>query len=659
MAGGALELTLELEPERAQGVVAGASARAEAEESLGRAVRRLLERQNPDGSWSGELESNASITAEYLLLQRYLGCANPAREAAAVKYLRSQQREDGSYGIAPEVDGDISITAEVLVALRAVGVAGTDPQVGRAWRFVEAHGGLRATRLFTRMWLALGGIWPWDEIPAIPPEWILVPAHQFGSIYDLASWARATTVPLTILRSLRTVFPLNSPTLDELPLGPHRPGAGAPTWKVVDRALRTYGRLPQVGVRQRALARAERWIVEHQEADGSWAGIQPPWVYGLMALRARGYGLDHPIVQRGLAALESFGVEDDQGFRLQACVSPVWDTALAVWALLDAGLPADHEAVGRAVDWLVAREVTKVGDWAVHRAGAAPGGWPFEYYNDQYPDTDDTAVVLSALSVAGHDRHEQTPIGQAMQRALAWLLVMQGSDGGYGAFDADNDRSWVEHLPIADFGEMLDRASPDVTAHVLEAFARLGGADLQPARERALAWLRGSEEGAGAYYGRWGVNYVYGGAAAATAYAAAGEPQDRERLVRIGEWVRLNQHASGGFGESVLSYHDRAYVGRGDPTPSQTAWALMSLLEAEDATSDLAQGDRLARAAEAAVTWLVRHQEARGDWTDQHFTGTGFPRAFYLRYHLYATIFPVMAMGRALRPQTRSSGRDR
>ncbi|HVC39383.1 MAG TPA: squalene--hopene cyclase [Candidatus Dormibacteraeota bacterium] len=652
-------MTLELEPDRAPGMTPESASRGEVEQALSRAVRELLRRQNPDGSWSGELESNSSITAEYLLLQRYLGLANPDREAAVIKYLRSQQRDDGSYAIAPDVDGDISITAEVLVALRAAGVGANDPQVLQAWRFVEAQGGLRATRLFTRMWLALGGLWPWHEIPAIPPEWILVPGHQLGSIYDLASWARATTVPLTILRSLRTVFPLATPSRDELPLGPHRPSVGAATWKVVDRALRTYGRLPQVGVRQRALARAERWIVEHQEADGSWAGIQPPWVYGLMALRARGYALDHPVMRRGLEALETFGIEDEQGFRLQACVSPVWDTALALWALLDAGLPPEHEALRRAVDWLVAREVTKVGDWAVRRPGAPPGGWPFEFYNDQYPDTDDTAVVLSALTVAGHSRGEPGPAGEAMRRAVAWLQVMQGGDGGYAAFDADNDRGWVEHLPIADFGEMLDRPSPDVTAHVVEAFARLGGADLEPARSRALSWLRQSEEGAGAYYGRWGVNYVYGDAAAATAFAVCGLDEDRERLLRIGEWVRLNQHASGGFGESVLSYHDRAYVGRGEPTPSQTAWALLSLLAAAESGFDLEREGRLASAAESAVTWLLQEQEESGGWTDQHFTGTGFPRAFYLRYHLYATVFPVMALGRALRLAPAGSGLSR
>ena len=596
----------------------------------------------------GELESNAAITAEYLLMRRYLGVAEPAREQAAIHYLRGQQQPDGSYSIAPGVEGDISVTAEVWVAMRAAGLAPEDPAVAAARKFVAAHGGMHATRVFTRIWLALGGLWPWSELPVVPPEWVLLPGQRIGSIYDLASWARATTVPLAILRTLETVFPLASPSRSELPVGTPAAPVGTLTWRSVDRLVRLYGKLPKVGLRRLALAEAERWVVKHQEQDGSWAGIQPPWVYGLMALRARGHGLDYPVLRRGLDALDSFGVEDERGFRLQACVSPVWDTALALWALLDAGLDRNHPAVRGAVDWLVDREVKGPGDWAVHMPGVTPGGWPFEFYNDQYPDTDDTAVVLCALDAAGHRRDDGSPAGAAMARALDWLQAMQGSDGGYAAFDRDNNRHWVERLPISDFGEVLDLPSPDVTAHVVEAFTRCGGDEL--ARRRALAWLRASEEGEGAYFGRWGVNYVYGGAATATALATAGERGDRERLLRLGRWVQRHLHPDGGFGESVLSYHDPRHIGQGEATPSQTGWALLSLLAALEGAGALDAEGKLEAAAQSAADWLVGQQEEDGGWTDRLFTGTGFPRAFYLRYEMYATVFPLMALARLVHP---------
>ncbi len=654
LVGRPLELTLELISESP--FSEGLEPRPELQPVLDRAVANLLSRQLPDGSWMGELESNAAITAEYLLMCRFLGVADRAREASALRYLRGEQRPDGSFGIAPEVPGDVSVTAEVFVAMRAVGVDLDDPGVAAAREFVARHGGIHATRVFTRIWLALGGLWPWRELPVVPPEWVLIPGHRPGSIYDLASWARATTVPLAILRSLETVFPLERPAPGELPAGPPVPAAGTLTWKSVDRLVRLYGRLPQVGLRKLAMAEAERWILDHQEEDGSWAGIQPPWVYGLMALVARGHHLSDPPVRRGLAALESFGIEDERGFRLQACVSPVWDTALALWALMDAGVPAGHPAVRRAVDWLVAREVKKRGDWAVHLTGVEPGGWPFEFYNDQYPDTDDTAVVLCALTAAGHRRHEPTAVGATMERALRWLVAMQGSDGGYAAFDADNNRRWVERLPISDFGEVLDPPSPDVTAHVVEAFTRCGGRDLALARWRAVSWLRSSEEGDGAYYGRWGVNYVYGGAAVATALATLGEEADRQRLDRLGRWVRRHQHPDGGFGESVLSYHSPEHIGRGEATPSQTAWALLALEAALHLAPEGQPDADLAQGMAAAGDWLAAHQDEDGSWTDPLFTGTGFPRAFYLRYHMYATVFPVMALARLVHPGRALSG---
>jgi len=615
--------------------------------TLARAVTALRERQRSDGSWQGELESNASITAEHLLLARFLGRADPAREAAAVSWLRRQQGPDGGFAIAPGEGGDLSITVEALVALRCAGVPADDPAVCRADRFARAQGGVPATRVFTRMWLALAGLWDWEAIPVIPPEWLLLPARSYGSIYDFASWARATLVPLTILRTLRTVFPVDQPSRAELPPGPERPDRGGQVWRGLDRALRLYGRRPLPGLRERGLAAAEAWILSHQEQDGSWAGIQPPWVYGIMALTARGYPRDHPVIARGLAALEQFGVEDEHGWRLQACISPVWDTALAVWGLLESGCDRDDDAVRGALDWLQAKEIRARGDWAVRRPRGEPGGWAFELFNDWYPDIDDTAVVICALAAAGQRADDGSAIGASIGRALGWLEAMQGRDGGFAAFDADNTRRWVERPPVCDFGEVLDPPSPDVTAHVLEAFARAGDARHARAAERAAAWLRRSEEADGAYYGRWGVNYLYGTGAAATAYAARQDPADRLHLDRAAAWISRHQQATGGFGESVRSYEDPRWRGHGPATASQTAWALLGL----------AHDPRHAEAAERATRWLAEHQQDDGSWDEPEFTGTGFPGDFYLNYHLYRLTWPVLALARLQRSRTAAGPR--
>jgi len=618
--------------------------------TLDRAVQALRACQRPDGSWQGELESNASITAEYCLLCRFLDRVDPVREAAAVRWLRRQQGADGGFPIAPGLPGDISITCEALVALRATGVSADDPQVQRAHAFAVGHGGVPATRVFTRMWLALAGLYDWEQIPVIPPEWMLWPGRLPGSIYDFASWARATLVPLMILRTQATVFGRTSLSRADLPPGPTRPAHGGRLWRGLDQALRLYARAPAAGLRARGLAAAEAWILAHQERDGSWAGIQPPWVYGLMALTARGYPPNHPVVERGFAALESFGVEDADGWRLQACISPVWDTALALWGLLEAGAAPTDDAVRAGLDWIQEKEIRAPGDWSIRRPRGEGGAWAFELHNNWYPDIDDTAVVVCALAAGGWRRDDGSEIGAAIGRGLGWLAAMQGRDGGFAAFDADNTRSWVQGPPVCDFGEVLDPPSPDVTAHVLEAFCRAGAGPHAAAAARAASWLRRSEEADGAYYGRWGVNYLYGTGAAATAYAARRDPGDRRHLERAASWIARHQQADGGFGESVRSYDEPRWRGHGPATASQTAWALLGL--AHD------PGHRAAQ--DGAVRWLAEQQQGDGSWDEPAFTGTGFPQDFYLNYHLYRLTWPVLALarlGQARRGRSQAPGR--
>jgi squalene-hopene/tetraprenyl-beta-curcumene cyclase len=384
------------------------------------------------------------------------------------------------------------------------------------------------------------------------------------------------------------------------------------------------------------MRRAAEWILARQEADGCWGGIQPPWVYSLLALHLLGYSLDHPSLRAGLAGLEGFVLrektEDGWVRRLEACQSPVWDTCLAVTALLDAGVPAEDPAVARASDWLLREEITVPGDWSVRRPGLAPGGWAFEFHNDTYPDTDDTAEVILALRRVGlKDR-------SALDRGVAWLIGMQSKDGGWGAFDADNTRTLCTKLPFCDFGEVIDPPSADVTAHVVEALAAEGLADGVVCR-RGVQWLLAAQEPDGSWFGRWGANYVYGIGGVVPALIAAGIPADSLCIRRAIRWLEQHQNDDGGWGEDLRSYDNRAWAGRGESTASQTAWALLALLAAGQRSSD---------AVERGVRWLCETQRTDGSWDEPQFTGTGFPGDFYINYHLYRMVFPITALGRYL-----------
>jgi squalene-hopene/tetraprenyl-beta-curcumene cyclase len=404
---------------------------------------------------------------------------------------------------------------------------------------------------------------------------------------------------------------------------------------VADGLLKRYDRVAIRPLREAAYRAAERWIVARQEADGSWGGIQPPWVYSLIALKLRGYCLDHPVMRKGIEGFEgAWSIEDDETFNPQACLSPVWDTALAMIALQDSGLPAEHPSLTQAGRWLLREQVLTGGDWQV-KARGEPGGWSFEFDNDVYPDTDDTAAVLIAL--ARSKEAEGKRKAGALGRGIGWLLGMQSSSGGWGAFDKDNTRRVVNEIPFCDFGEVIDPPSEDVTAHVIEALSVIGDAN-SPAVRRGVRYLRDEQRPDGSWFGRWGVNHVYGTGAVLPALREAGEDLSRPYVRRAVRWLLEHQNEDGGWGESCASYDDPSAIGRGPSTASQTAWAMMGLLAAG--------GKEGAEAVERGVGYLLEAQEEDGQWLEDEFTGTGFPGDFYIKYHLYRNYFPLMALGR-------------
>ena len=627
--------------------------RASAGESaaaLERAVDHLLDLQDARGWWKGDLATNVTMDAEDLLLREFLGIRTEQETAEAARWIRSQQRADGTWATFHGGPGDLSTTAEAWVALRLAGDDPAAPHMAAAAEFVRSQGGLAATRVFTRIWLALVGAWSWDDLPDLPPELIFLPKWFPLNIYDWACWARQTVVPLTIVGSLRPVRPLSFSVTELLAPDPP-PATRSPLWtwsgvfQRLDRVLHWYSRHPLRKLREKARQRAAAWILERQEDDGSWGGIQPPWVYSLLALHLLGYELDHPAMAKGLAGLNGFIVREHRSDGvhrwLEACQSPVWDTGLAVTALLDAGVAPDDPAVQRASQWLLAEQITVPGDWSVRRPRLRPGGWAFEFDNDWYPDTDDTAEVVLALArVADHAprRGDRRAIRDAVDRGVTWVLGMQSRDGGWAAFDVDNTSKLPTRLPFCDFGEVIDPPSADVTAHCVEMLAAQGLADGRAVR-RGVAWLLRHQEHDGSWFGRWGVNYIYGTGAVVPALVAAGVPRDAAPIQAAVRWLRLHQNPDGGWGEDLRSYRDPAWAGRGESTPSQTAWALLAL-HAAGVYDDTAQ---------RGIDYLVRTQRPDGGWDEDLFTGTGFPGDFSINYHLYRLVFPISALGRYLR----------
>ncbi|RZO67234.1 MAG: squalene--hopene cyclase [Parvularculaceae bacterium] len=658
---------------------------AQLSQSITSAGDWLAARQNPDGYWVGRLESNACMEAEWCLALWFMGRDDdPLRERLA-ESLRVSQSDDGAWRIyhgAPA--GDINTTVEAYAALRSVGDAPDAPHMVRAREWILLKGGLTNIRVFTRYWLALIGEWPWAKTPNVPPEVIHFPSWFPFSIYNFAQWARATLMPIAVLSARRPSRPLPADRrLDELfPAGrtsfdyslPDKPGTDG--WdhffRFADRVLHIGQSLTEnTGLdfgRNGSVSRALEWIIQHQDADGVWGGIQPPWIYSLMALYNEGYAFDHPVMAKGLAALDDprWRVDVGDATWIQASTSPVWDTVLTLLAYEDAELNDAHlEKVSDALDWILDQQVLRPGDWKVKAPTLEPGGWAFEYKNYFYPDTDDTAVALIALAPFRDDPSwKQKGIDTAIEKGVNWLFGMQSRNGGWGAFDKDNDKQILTKIPFCDFGEALDPPSVDVTAHIIEAFGKLGYSAAHPNIARALDYLKSEQEANGAWFGRWGVNYVYGTGAVLPALEAIGEDMGQQYIQKACDWLISKQNDDGGWGESCASYMDEKLIGVGKSTASQTAWALMGLVAVgrEDDEKAIAEG----------VQFLIDRQTADGTWDEPEYTGTGFPgygvgqtiklgdplleerlkqgaelsRAFMINYNLYRHYFPLMAMGR-------------
>ncbi len=619
--------------------------RAPLETAIRRAQQNLLRLQHPDGHWCGELFVDSTLCSDYVLYMHWAEERDAVLEEKCVAHIRRRQLADGGWNIYEGGPSDVNASVKAYFALKLAGHLPSDPWMREARACILRLGGIPQMNTYAKLYLALLGQFPWKFLPTVPLEMVFFPRWCFFNLYALSSWSRAMLIPLAILnhfkptrhlpaeKQLHELYPVGSERGD-LGLARRRPRFSWPNFFLVcDRALKLLQGFPWKPWRASSLRRAEQWMTERMgEGSDGLAAIFPAMLNSMIALKTLGYPVDHPLVVKAKSDFAGLFVDDPQDFRIQPCLSPVWDTAINLIAMAESGVDARREEMQRAAEWLAAREVRVPGDWCVGNPGVEPSGWAFEYNNAYYPDTDDTMMVLLALAKIGNLKSETFP------RALRWLLSFQCKDGGWAAFDKDVTRRWLEDIPFADHNAILDPTCSDLTGRVIELLGYIGYPRESSVVRRALDLIRATQDTDGSWYGRWGINYVYGTWQVLRGLHAIGEDMRQDWIVRAREWLESCQNEDGGWGETAASYVDPHLKGKGPSTPSQTSWALMGLL----AAAQPGESDR--RTIRRGVAFLLDRQAADGSWPEPETTGTGFPGVFYLRYDMYRNNWPLLAL---------------
>jgi squalene-hopene/tetraprenyl-beta-curcumene cyclase len=619
---------------------------AEISQAIPRAQENLLRQQRADGHWCGELLVDSTLCSDFVLFMHWLGDVDVNLQRRCSRHILRRQLPDGGWNVYYAGPSEINASVKAYFALKLAGYSVDSPFMREARATILRLGGIPRMNTFSKLYLALLGQFPWKYLPTIPVEMILLPRWAPFHIYKMSSWSRAMLMPLAIINHFKPTRALpGEKHLHELyPLGTEYQDLRLPrderffTWRNfflrVDMVLKFLHPLQLHPMRQRALEEAQRWMLERiGEGSDGLATVFPAMLNCLIALRALGYSKEHPVYKKAAKDFAGLFVDDPDDFRIQPCLPPVWDTAINIISLAESGLSPEHPALRRAADWLINKEVRIRGDWAVNNPHPEASGWAFEYNNIYYPDVDDTAMVLMALRLVRPE--DQQSFEALFKRALAWELSFQCRDGGWAAFDKDVTTPWLEDMPFADHNAILDPTCSDLTARTLELLGYIGFKAKEQCVRHAIQYLINTQEDDGSWYGRWGVNYIYGTWQVLRGLRAIGQDMTQDWILRGRDWLESCQNDDGGWGETCATYENPAMKGIGESTASQTAWAVMGIC---------ACGDLERSSIQRGLRFLLGSQKSDGSWNEPHITGTGFPGVFYLKYDFYRQNFPLLAL---------------